>query len=53
MTNKKHCQRYDAYFNSKTNEWLETACKDRFCEFCADRPVKHKVHKNGDGSICG
>lgn len=30
--------RYDAYFNTKTREWVEDKCSDKECEFCANRP---------------
>lgn len=33
--------KYDAYYNPKTNEWIESACGDPDCEFCRNRPEKH------------
>ena len=31
---------YDAYYD-ENGEWLEKACGDPKCEFCANRPEKH------------
>ncbi len=49
---KKHCEKYDAYFESRTGKWLEEKCEDKKCEFCGSRPDKHTSHKWGftDGS---
>jgi hypothetical protein len=33
-------EKYDSYYNSKTNEWLEQTCSDAECEYCKDRPDK-------------
>jgi hypothetical protein len=35
-----YSSRYDAYFCAQCNEWMEDACKDPSCEFCAYRPFK-------------
>ena len=35
---------YDAFYCEKCNEWLDKACNDPFCEFCAGRP-KHPLKK--------
>lgn len=29
---------YDAYYNSKTNEWIDYRCHDPNCEYCTNRP---------------
>ena len=31
--------RYDAYFCAHCNYWIEDACSDSTCEFCANRPI--------------
>lgn len=31
-------EKYDAYYNEETNEWLESRCDDPNCEYCLDRP---------------
>ena len=33
-----YSDRYDAYYNRYTREWVEKRCKDRHCEYCALRP---------------
>ena len=33
-------EQYDAYFDVKTREWLESACGDSYCNFCSQRPEK-------------
>lgn len=29
---------YDAYYDTKTREWVESKCADSECQFCASRP---------------
>ena len=31
---------YDAYYCESCDQWLEEACDDPFCEFCAHRPER-------------
>ena len=31
-------EKYDAYFCSKCNKWLDTKCSDITCEYCSKRP---------------
>lgn len=31
---------YDAYFCISCDKWLEKACRNPRCRFCADRPIK-------------
>ena len=31
---------YDAYYNQRTNEWIDSKCCDLNCEFCTIRPVQ-------------
>ena len=31
---------YDAYFCAQCNAWIDDACSDPGCEYCADRPFK-------------
>ena len=33
-------EKYDAYYCSKCNEWLEGTCSDVTCNFCSKRPEK-------------
>lgn len=40
LPDSKYCEQYDAYYNPKTDEWLEKKCSDPGCEFCKDRPDK-------------
>jgi len=35
-----YSERYDAYFCSRCNKWLESKCKDIKCPFCSERPSK-------------
>ena len=35
-----YSSQYDAYFCAQCNEWIEDACPDSSCEFCARRPFK-------------
>jgi len=37
-TIKDYSEKYDAYFDPETGEWLEGKCNDADCEFCSDRP---------------
>jgi hypothetical protein len=37
----KICRKYDAWYDTVTQEWLEGRCGDPECEFCANRPVTH------------
>jgi hypothetical protein len=29
---------YDAYYNQRTNKWIDDRCCDPNCEFCTKRP---------------
>ena len=33
--------KYDCYYNTRTGEWLESACKGKGCQYCHGRPPKH------------
>lgn len=33
-------EKYDAYFCSKCNKWLESVCRDPNCDYCTERPKK-------------
>jgi hypothetical protein len=37
---KLYSERYDAYYNPITNEWLESTCSDPNCEYCVNRPMR-------------
>lgn len=41
-----YSERYDAYYDDETGEWLENKCGDPDCEFCKGRPDKYPI--NGD-----
>ena len=34
------CEEYDSEFCVECDRWLETACTDPFCRFCAKRPAR-------------
>ena len=38
---KKLCEKYDAYYETETGEWLESTCNEPECEFCEHRPATH------------
>lgn len=38
----KYSRRWDAYWCLSCDEWAEPKCKDKDCEYCADRP-EHAV----------
>ena len=40
----EYSEKYDAYFNKKTGEWLESKCGDKNCEYCGKRPKKMRVN---------
>jgi hypothetical protein len=40
---KLYSQKYDAYYNARTGEWLEKKCRDTECEFCKDRPETYVI----------
>jgi len=33
-------EKYDAFFCAYCNEWVESKCRDKECEFCKSRPEK-------------
>ena len=35
-----YSEKYDAYYDEDTNEWLESKCDDPTCEFCVNRPER-------------
>ena len=35
---KQYSEKFDAYYDDETNEWLDTKCDDPNCEYCVDRP---------------
>jgi hypothetical protein len=37
---RSYNEEFDAYFNPITLEWLESACDDPECHYCANRPEK-------------
>lgn len=39
-TEKKYCEKHDAYYDDKKDKWLEGKCNDKNCEFCSTRPDK-------------
>jgi len=36
---KEYSEKYDAYYDPETGEWLESKCGDPECEFCSVRPI--------------
>ena len=42
--------KYDAFFCAQCNQWLEEACSDPGCEFCAARPVR-SLHEEQPPSL--
>lgn len=44
--NKYYSERYDAFFNSETDQWLDSQCDDLECEYCKDRPEKPSQIQN-------
>ena len=35
-----YSKEYDAYYNQRTNEWIDHKCCDPNCEYCIARPVR-------------
>jgi hypothetical protein len=35
-----YSEQYDAYYNNKTNEWIDPKCSDRTCHYCTTRPKR-------------
>lgn len=35
---KQYSEKFDAYYDDETGEWLESKCDDPNCEYCANRP---------------
>lgn len=33
-------EKYDAYYNPITDEWLESLCGDPTCDYCLSRPER-------------
>jgi len=54
---KKHCELFDANYDSDTGEWLEDKCGNENCDYCSKRPKEHKPHKwnfiDGTEGWCG
>jgi hypothetical protein len=40
-----YSKEYDAYYNQRTNEWIDDQCCDPNCEFCRRRPAQPLVDK--------
>ena len=36
----EYSEEWDAFYNTDTNEWLESVCNDPTCEYCATRPER-------------
>jgi hypothetical protein len=41
---KQYSEQYDAYFDDRTNEWLESKCDDATCTYCPNRPINPCSH---------
>ena len=37
---RQYNEKYDAYYDADSDEWLEGACSDPDCEFCPGRPER-------------
>lgn len=37
---KQYSEKFDAYYDDETGEWLEKKCSDPNCDYCAARPDK-------------
>ena len=35
-----YSKQYDAYYNQRTNEWIDHKCCDPNCEYCTTRPAQ-------------
>jgi len=42
VVKRNYSEKYDAYYNIETNEWLEESCNHPDCEFCKERPIKYE-----------
>jgi hypothetical protein len=38
-----YSKEYDAYYNPKTNEWIDSRCLDPSCEYCTIRPNRPNI----------
>ncbi len=45
---KRYNERFDAYYETDTNQWLEDKCDDPECEYCPDRPENPPKFEAGD-----
>ena len=45
---KRYNERFDAYYETDTNEWLESKCDDPECDYCSGRPYKPPPFEAGD-----
>lgn len=43
--NQAYSEQYDAFYDTKTGEWLESKCDDPNCEYCSNRPEKYEGEK--------
>ena len=45
---KRYNERFDAYYETDTNEWLESKCDDPECDYCSGRPDHPPPFEAGD-----
>ncbi len=45
---KRYNERFDAYYETDTNEWLEAKCSDSECDYCSGRPDHSPPFERGD-----
>lgn len=45
---KRYNERFDAYYDSTTKEWLEPKCSDEDCDYCYNRPDNPPPFERGD-----
>jgi hypothetical protein len=43
---KQYSEKFDAYYDDETDEWLESKCDDPTCEYCVGRPEKPSEENN-------
>ena len=45
---KRYNERFDAYYETDTNQWLEDKCDDLDCDYCSGRPDHSPPFEAGD-----
>ena len=42
----QYSEKYDAYYDAETNQWIDSKCSDPNCEFCVNRPERPLPEKD-------